>query len=155
VATEYQLRGVIEEALHFFARWLLECPDVWADDKTKLHQMNDHFDGQWEPAHSDPVRKPKVLVTKRKDARKIQAKLGYERLFDINEEVLRRKRRGWALRNKPSAKDVVTYSRRVLLMLSSLEDRGLLPNDLRDRIEKFENDVDAASTFLGLGGRVA
>jgi hypothetical protein len=148
-------RAPLQDELLSLTAWLLEYPRAWPDDKMRLHEMLDHFEGRWEPA-TFRESTPQVRVMRRGDSRKIQQRMGLPSQLERSRESLWTRRRTQSFgRRKPSSAQLVSYGRRVVLMLQGLDDEGELPAELRERTEAFSAELDAAATVLALGGQVA
>lgn len=148
-------RAPLQAELLSLASWLLEHPDAWPDDKMRLHEMMDHFEGRWEPAtFRDSM--PQVQVMRRGDGRKLQQRMGlHNQLEKARESLWARRRIVSTGRRRPTAGQLVSYGRRVVLMLQGLDDEGKLPAGMLERAEAFSVELDAAATVLALGGQVA
>lgn len=148
-------RAPLQAELLSLTRWLIEHPRTWPDDKMRLHEMLDHFDGRWEPA---TFREAAPQVMKRSDSRKIQKRMGLPPGLEraVKSRWTRtRSRVGGTGRRRPSSSQLVSYGRRVVLMLQGLDDEGELPEEMVERVESFSAELDAAATVLALGGQVA
>jgi hypothetical protein len=153
-------RSAVEEEILYLAKWLLEQSDLWEDQKLRLRQLSDHFNGRWsERGYTEDRPKVTLKVTLKRGRRKVPAQL---RKFGDNilspkveaAWVKWKSRRTSELRRRPDFVQLLAYGNRVFLMVRNLSAIGRCPEDVLVRADRLREALDVIDVTLRLGGKV-